>query len=365
MKICYLANAQSIHTQRWAKHFSAQGNEVTVISFDPAEIEGATVIALPRYRIDRRLNILLNIAKVSRLVANLKPDILHAHYMTSYGFAAALTGRNPYIATAWGTDVLIEPEKSWIYRMIVRYALRKADFVTSMATHMTEHLVHKGYVAVDKIITLPFGVDIGIFNLERRIRRHGIMPPIVVSTRRPDYGMDVDTFVKAAPFVLNAIENVRFIVTGEGPLKKSLKDLADSCGISDHIEFQGEIAHQTMPELLSMTDVFVSTSPSDGNNISLNEAMACGAFPIATDIPANRAWIESGKNGLLYPCKAIDQLARRIIDALKNSEWRQSVMPFNWNLIKMKASWLNSMEEISIHYQRLASENLRNGRKTK
>jgi len=28
MKICYFADAQSIHTQRWVKHFAEKGHEV-------------------------------------------------------------------------------------------------------------------------------------------------------------------------------------------------------------------------------------------------------------------------------------------------------------------------------------------------
>jgi glycosyltransferase involved in cell wall biosynthesis len=356
MKICYLANAESIHTRRWAQHFSKRGYQVTVISFHPGEIGGARVIELPCVTPDRRLNILLNIFKVRRLVDDIRPDILHAHYVTSYGFAGAMTGKHPYVATAWGTDVLIEPEKSWMYRQIVRFALRRADLVTSVAPHMTEHLVTRGYAQAKKVITLPFGVDTDVFNLDKRTRQHGNQTGVVVSTRRPDYGMDVDTFVRAIPSVLKVFDNLKFIITGEGPLRQSLGELAGEFGVADHVEFRGEISHREMPELLGVADVFVSTSPSDGNNISLNEAMACGAFPIATDIPANRAWIEPDKNGLLYPCRDVNQLAERIIEALRRPDWRQAVMPGNWEIIRTRASWSHSMAEMESHYQRLCRD---------
>jgi glycosyltransferase involved in cell wall biosynthesis len=357
MKICYLANAQSIHTKRWARHFGAHGHDVTVVSFEPAEIEGTEVIVLSRRVAARRLNILLNISRVRRLVDDIRPDILHAHYVTSYGFAGALTGKHPYVATAWGTDVLIEPEKSWVYRQIVGFALRRADLVTSMAPHMTELLVTRGYAPADKVITLPFGVDTDVFNLNRRSRQHGNQPGIVVSTRRPDYGMDVDTFVRAIPAVLKAFDNVRFIMTGEGPLRQNMEQLAGELGISDHIQFRGEITHKEMPELLGTADVFVSTSPSDGNNISLNEAMACGTYPIATDIAANRAWIEPGKNGMLYAGRDVIQLAEQIIEAIKKPDWRQAVMAENWEIVRTRASWTQSMEKMTSHYERLIREN--------
>jgi glycosyltransferase involved in cell wall biosynthesis len=356
MKICYLANAQTIHTKRWAQHFSALGHNVSVISFDPAEIKGVRVISVRRVTHQRHLNILLNLITIRSLVRKVAPDILHAHYVTSYGFAGALAGKHPYVATAWGTDVLIEPEKSWIYRQMVRFNLSRADLITSMAPHMTDLLVKRGYATVDKIINLPFGVDTNVFNPDKRTRQHENQPAIVVSTRRPDYGMDVDTFVKAVPLVLKAFDNIRFIITGEGPLRQNLEQLAGELGVSGHIEFRGEITHKEMPELLGIADVFVSTSPSDGNNVSVNEAMACGAFPIATDIPANRAWIEPGKNGLLYPCREVDQLADRIIEALRHPDWRQSVMPQNWEIIRTRASWSNSMAKMESHYHRLYQE---------
>jgi glycosyltransferase involved in cell wall biosynthesis len=353
VKVCYLANAQSIHTKRWSRHFSAHGHDVAIISFEPAEIEGVRVIYIRRVTRQRHLNILLNLVNIRKLVRKIAPDILHAHYVTSYGFAGAITGKHPYVATAWGTDVLIEPERSWVYAHLVRFALRRADLVTSMAPHMTEHLVKKGYAAAEKIITLPFGVDTDVFNLNCRMRPHADQPGIVVSTRRPDYGMDVDTFVRAIPAVLKEFENTQFIITGEGPLRKSVEQLAGNLGIASHVEFRGEVPHLEMPDLLSKSDVFVSTSPSDGNNISLNEAMACGAFPIATDIAANRAWIEPGRNGLVYSCRNVNQLADRIIEALRYPEWRQAVMSGNWDIIRTKASWSLNMERMERHYERL------------
>jgi len=362
LKICYLANAGSIHTQRWARHFSKTGHRVTVVSFDQNGIEGVDVVALPRSVPGRRWNILWNTVRVRHLVGDLCPDILHAHYVTSYGLAGALSGWHPYVATAWGTDVLVEPERSRIYRRMVRFSLHRADLVTSMAPHMTEHLVKKGYAPADRVITLPFGVDTAEFHPGRRMRRHGEAAPLVVSTRRPDHGMDVDTFVRAIPAVLDSMRTPRFVVAGDGPLRREMERLAGEIGVADRVEFRGEISHREMCDLLGTADVFVSTSPSDGNNISLNEAMACGAFPVATDIPANRAWIESGDNGLLYPCRDAGRLAGAVLEALRKPEWRRSVMEKNWEIVRTRASWSRSMEEITSHYRRLIEESRQGGK---
>ncbi|MCK4821171.1 glycosyltransferase family 4 protein [bacterium] len=358
MRICYLANVQSIHTQRWARHFQGQGYQVSVISFEPGVIGGVKVVQIPHITSWRRLNILLHLGSIRRLVRDIAPDILHAHYVTSYGLAGSLAGIRPLVVTAWGTDVLITPEESWVYRQIVRFALSRADLITSMAQHMTDHLVKRGYASSDKIVTLPFGIDTEVFNPDRRTRLHGDKPDLVVSTRHLDSGMDVDTFVRAIPKVLNSCSNLRFIIVSDGPLQEQLKHLTISLGIADNVEFRGHISHQEMPALLGQADVFVTTSPSDGNNISLNEAMACGAFPVATDIPANRAWIEHRRNGLMFPCRGASQLADAIIEALHRPEWRQAVMSQNWEIVRTKASWSKSMHEMDHHYARLLQKKL-------
>ena len=64
-------------------------------------------------------------------------------------------------------------------------------------------------------------------------------------------------------------------------------------------------------------DIYVSTSLYDGTSVSLLEAMGSGAFPVVTDIPANREWITNGENGFLVPVDEEKYLANRIIDAIR------------------------------------------------
>lgn len=355
MKICYLAAAWSVHTHRWVRHFARRGYQVTLVSFHPGKLDwkGIHVFQLPTPFSRPQANVLLNLAKACRLVQEIDPDILHVHVVTSYGLAGALTGRHPFVVTAWGGDVLVLPKQSWVYRQLVRFVLRRADLVTSMAEHMTGHLIEQAYAAANKIVTLPFGVDTDVFNLLQRSRRHGDELPLVVSTRRWDYGYDVHLLIQAIPQVLDFYPDTRFVVAGGGPLRRQLEQLATNLGIADHVEFRGDVLHEKMPRLLGEADVFVSTSRSDGNNISLNEAMACGAFPVVTDIPANREWIESGRNGLLFPCRDAKQLAQSIVEAIGQTDWRQSVMAQNWEIVCMRASWTQKMEKMENLYASL------------
>jgi len=132
--------------------------------------------------------------------------------------------------------------------------------------------------------------------------------------------------------------------------------LANSKGVGQYVEFLGMVPHKNMPRLLQNADVFVTTSLTDGNNISLNEGMACGAFPVASDIPANRQWIRHGINGFLFPVGDVDLLAEAIVEAIRQPGLRQEAGDQNWDIVRRKASWVKSMATIENYYHRLCSQ---------
>ena len=355
MKIMYLANSSSIHTVRWAKHFKGRGHEITVISFQAGDIEGVEVINLSSAPSVSRTDILRFLPRVRFECRQIKPDILHAHYVTSYGLAGALCGIRPFVATAWGDDVLVDPERSPLYRLMVRWVLSRADMVTSMADHMTDLMIKRGYAEPDKIITLPFGVDTSHFNPDLRGSMPAGQPVTIISTRHLSTVYDVQTLIEAIPIILKQLPDARFIIVGEGELRSSLESRTHVLGVSDHVSFLGRVDYDAMPKLLAQADIFVTASRSDGNNISLNEAMACGALNVASNIPANREWIEEGKNGLFFSVGDSDQLAEKVILAAGKPEWRAQAAGKNWEIISNRGSWAKNMAVMEKMYEELFS----------
>ncbi|MFZ6031491.1 MAG: glycosyltransferase family 4 protein [Chloroflexota bacterium] len=351
--ICYLADASVVHTQRWAQHFARIGHRVTVISFVPYEIPGCHVIYVKPITPWIQLNYLLSLFNVRRMIQALQPNILHAHYAIGYGFLGAMAGVQPYVITAWGTDVLVRPVKSRLYRALVVWAFRRANMVTSMADHMTKHIVEHGYASAEKVITLPFGVDTDLFHPGHRKAQHSGPPYLVISNRRHAATCDVQTFIKAAPLVLEQEPETNFVVGSNGPLRSQLEALSAKLGVSNKLNFTGWLPLQELLCLLGRADVLVSTAPSDGNNVTLNEGMACGAFPVATDIPANQQWIVSGENGLLFPPGDEHAFANCIVQALRDPQKRNRAAQINWQIVQQRASWQDSMKKMEKHYESL------------
>ena len=115
----------------------------------------------------------------------------------------------------------------------------------------------------------------------------------------------------------------------------------------------GAVEPLVLTELLGAADIFVSTSVSDGNNISLNEAMACGAFPVVSDIAANREWIKDGQNGLIFPVGDFSGLAERIVLAASKPEWRRTAAEMNGEIVEVRGSWQKNMMIMEKSYESL------------
>ena len=88
MRVVYLADAPYIHTRRWVQHFARLGWDAHVISFRPAKIDGATVHYVDGFETIGKARYVVHARRVRSLIEALKPDLLHALHLTSYGFLA-------------------------------------------------------------------------------------------------------------------------------------------------------------------------------------------------------------------------------------------------------------------------------------
>jgi len=359
-----LANAASVHTIKWASFFVNRRHDVDVISFENAQIEGATVHVLKLPVLVKNATFPLKIASVYRikaLIKSIKPDILHAHYATNYGLFGALCSFRPFVITAWGSDVLVDPRArliSMIKRPMAEYALRKADLITCDAEHMREAMRRLG-VPPEKISLICFGVDTKKFSPGQRSKELRVKlglneSPAVISLRNLEPIYDVETLIESAPLVIKEIPETKFVVAGKGSEETRLKELAKSLGVKDSVNFVGFIRNEELPEYLTTMDVYVSTSLSDaGIAASTAEAMACGLPVIITDVMDNRKWVKDGTNGFLIAAKNPKSLAEKIIYLLQNEDIRRRFGQLNRKIIEERNNYYKEMEKMENIYEKL------------
>jgi len=364
VRICYLADASSVHTHRWVRYFAERGHEVHVISFENARIEGTIVHVLKLPVLVKNATFPLKMASIPRiksLIKRIKPDILHGHFVTNYGFFGALCSFNPFVITAWGSDVLIVPEArliSMVKEPIAKYALRKADLITCDAEHMKNAMRILG-VAPEKVTLIYFGVDTRKFSpgekSEELRAKLGIYDsPTVISLRNLEPLYDVESLIRSLPLVLKEVPESQFVIAGKGSEEKRLKELVKSLGVSENVKYVGFIQNDELPQYLSTVDVYVSTSLSDaGIAASTAEAMACGLPVIVTDVADNKNWVDNGVNGFAVPVKDPKSLAEKIIYLFRNEGLRKKFGKINRRIIKEKNDYYKEMEKMEDIYEAL------------
>lgn len=375
MKICYLANINSVHTQRWIRYFSKKGHEVHLITQNPKEMEGVMVHGIDQEEISRQLKyghdpILSTSKVVTRLIYEIAPDILHSHYLTDYGYLGAMSGFHPFVVTVWGPDVYVNPKVSPIYRDLTRYTLKEADLVTVECEDLRVQAVKLG-ADEGKVILIEggLGVDLGRFHpdIESDVRETlGLGScPVVLSTRIMGPKYNVGSIVDCIPYILKRIPEVRFLFLGDGELRGEFEKRIRAWGIEEVVRFVGRVSYEDMPKYYVISDLWVSIPIVDALSMSLLEAMACGVVPIVGDLPSKRGWVIDGWNGYLIPLNLREEgsnfvfrtdkemLVNRIIKLIEDDELRKRYAKRGIELVKTHADHLKNMEMISSLYQGL------------
>jgi len=280
---------------------------------------------------------------IAFLLRSIRPDLVNGNWITrSSGFYCALTDFHPFLATAWGSDVLIEARKSLILRAFGQFTLRLADAVIVDSEVQRRAVLDLG-CNPSKIYCFPWGIDLKKFkpakDITLRVQLGWSNERIIISTRMhfPHYG--IEHLLKAIPLILAKAKDVRFLIIGDGPLLQHHKNLVNELGVGDKVKFLGLVPNDHMPTFLNCADIYVSTSYSDGTSASLLEAMACGLPIVATKIPANEEWIIAGENGFLVPAADSLKLAECIVAILQNDRMRLRMGRKNLRLASQRADW--------------------------
>jgi glycosyltransferase involved in cell wall biosynthesis len=361
MKICYLADASSIHTQRWVNFFAKRDHDVyliTIASIDASLFPNVKIHTFAeKFPVWKKHK---NILAVAKLIREINPDILHSHWVCGEGFWGVLSGYHPHVVTAWGSDIKIFPNKSIIIKLKTMFTLKMVDCITCDAEHMAASMEKLGAVR-NKINIIYFGTDVEQFNPNKKdlgIRQDlkiDTNSPLVISTRSLNPVYDVETLVKSVPYVLKEIPQATFVVAGEGTQKQYLVKMSESLGIRKSIRFVGSLQSHAMARALASCDVYVSTAVSDGGiAASTAEAMASGLPVIITDVGNNRQWVKDGEQGFIIPVSDSQLLGNKIVELLKNPHLRKRFGEINREIIVKKNNYYVEMGKMEDIYYKLA-----------
>jgi glycosyltransferase involved in cell wall biosynthesis len=110
--------------------------------------------------------------------------------------------------------------------------------------------------------------------------------------------------------------NLRFVMTGAGPLTKTISDMVQALPRGIRFEFAGLV--DDVDQYLALYDVLVLPSRFDGRPLVVMEALACGVPTIASNVGGLSDMISDGINGYLVPSADARTIADRIIRLAEN-----------------------------------------------
>lgn len=325
MKICFLAPANNYHTQKWVRYFVDQGNEVSVLSLTKGEIDGAKVYWLNANTGSgasdfAKLKYLLQFHHIREIINEIKPDIINAHYASSYGTLAALAGLKNHIVSVWGSDVYDFPRKSIFHKKLLEFSLNSARCIFSTSNAMAEET--RKYTKKNIFIT-PFGVDMDLFNPEKRERiDDGKFIIGTVKKLEPKYG--IDYFLKAVSIVKEKRPDIPLEVriAGNGSHELQYHQLAKELGIENIVKWLGFISQEKAAKEWANMDCGIIYSESESFGVSAVEAQAAGIPVIVSDVPGLQEAVNPGTSAAVVLRGKSELLAEKIIELYETPDKR-------------------------------------------
>jgi glycosyltransferase involved in cell wall biosynthesis len=353
MKICFLGDAGHINLISWIKKIVEVYplNNYFLFTFnDPVEnVHGVKIFKLNSPKYFKKLRYIVGISEFKRKVSNLKPDILIAYRINSYGFMLARSGRKPAIVIAQGSDIYY-PKKSTIQNFILSYVVRKADVVHVWADHMKTRILT--FTQDErKIFVLPKGIDLKIFNSTFEKRKDKVIRLVTNRQLRKSYNHEI--VLKAISQVIKKITNIQYIICGDGESRNYLERIVNNLGIQEYVKFYGHIKHKDLPKILKSCDIYISMQPSDGVSASLLEAMASGLLPIVFDNDSNKNWIKDEINGFLVSRLDVTLIKNTILKAINSPLLDEDTKKQNFKIVEKRASIYNNIQKTFKYYSSL------------
>ena len=295
------------------------GDEVTVVSsggtFVPLlEQYGVRHLALPHEQ-SKPLDMLKAAWTLARLARRERPDVLHAHMMSS-----ALVG---YMASKLsGVPLVTTVHNSFDKHSVIMRLGRK---VIAVSEAERQALLARGYnpKQLVSVMNAPNNTPRDAFMEDGRVL--DIVSPCIVAANGLHARKGVADLIVACSGLFKEIPGWRLYIAGEGPDREKLEAQVNAAGMADRTTFLGFL---TAPRpLLEKADIFVLASYADPCSLAVGEARSAGCAIVATDVGGTPEMLEFGRAGRLVkpgdPAGLAKQLRALMIDEQARKDLRK------------------------------------------
>ena len=237
-------------------------------------------------------------------------DLIDAHFAFPEGIAAALISKAlgcPFVVTLRGNEPL--HCKGALTRRMTQWMLRRAARVIAVSDDLRDFAVRLGADASTTRV-IPNGVDASLFYPRDRAQSRHLqaLPPGAKTVLSAGYLIERKghhRIMQALHDVSAQTGPVHLLIAGglgrEGDYSDKLRSLRDRLGMQSTVHFLGTVAPDELAELMSAVDAFCLATTREGWPNVVNEALACGAPVVATDVGGVRTMLSNPECGIMVP----------------------------------------------------------------
>jgi len=346
---------QEIRILKEAKGIRARGHQVFILASPGSQLlkraveEGFHTRAI---RFQRR-NFLKILFGLKRFIESMGIDIVNTHSSKDSWLALPaarlaknkpLTIRTRHLSTPIGKNLL----SRFLYDSLPHLIITTGEAIK-------KQMININHFNPDKIVSIPTGVDIDMFNPEvahTDIREElNLKPstPLVgaVSVIRSWKGLDY--LVKAVPLILKEIPEARFVIAGEGPHRNTLEKTIKETGVEDKVYLLGH--QEDIVNVLHFIDILVHPSyANEGLPQTILQAMAMKKPVIASNLAPLKEVVIENETGILTPIKDNKGIARAVIKLLHDKELSKKLGENGRRLVVSSYSFTAMLDKLETLY---------------
>lgn len=313
--------------------------------------------------------------RLDAVIAQERPDILHAHSPALDGLAALAAGKRHglpvvYECRAFWEDAAVDhgstSQGSPRYRLtraMETYVFKRADAVTCICEGLRRDIVARG-VPEDRVTVIPNAVDIASFGetagYDRQLAEEvGVLDRPLIGFLGSFYAYEgLDLAIDALPLIHADIPDLKLLLVGGGPQESNLKAQADRLGLRESVVFTGRVPHDQVQRYYDLIDILVyPRHPMRLTELVTPlkplEAMAQRRLLVASDVGGHRELIQDGSTGKLFRAGDRQAFADAVVEMFaRRDEWdrfRQAGRAF----VENERNWQASVARYQGVYDRL------------
>jgi len=317
-------------------------------------LEGRNIIALNRksvydFRIIKDLFILMRKHKF---------DIVHS-YLFGFDLLATFPARISGIRCVISSRRELSSWMKFYHRWLLNLSNCFTDHVVACSNAARDYALSTERFLKNKIVTIYNGVDTVKFY--PRHKNPKIMADLDLGDSRAIVGMitkfalvkDYKTAFEAIAKVKDKYPDLKFIVAGSGGLYSQACEYANAIGIDVNVRFCGK--RTDVEELLSVFDIFILSSLTEGLPNVILEAMSSGLAVVATNVGGIPEAVEDGKSGILFNPKDSQALKAAIIKLIEDVALSREMGVYGRKIAAAKFNLIRMVSDYEVFYKKAVS----------